>query len=282
MACPRSASTYPPGDRKPQFEDTLWAEELQAQWEQDRASKRNRRRARAEAREAAALNPYPNTHGRKSSRKQLKQLRRADKKGKRSALKALASTGDDEAIAEALEDDLPSVRAESLADVREAIERFLRHAGHSTLALPPMRKCERAHVHNLANAYSIKSKSRGKGHSRFTVLYKTRTSGRAVNRAAVERIVQIPTGPLTQRRVGRSAAAGGATSVRVPAPVAAPVNREGARVGGNARRIGEENVGHQLLASMGWTSGSGLGSLAHGMAEPLTATVKVSRGGLGF
>ena len=60
-----------------------------------------------------------------------------------------------------------------------------------------------------------------------------------------------------------------------------PKNREGEEVGFGADRIGADNIGHKLLAAMGWTEGSGIGS-QKGMANPVSATVKTSKGGLGF
>ncbi|WFD41847.1 squalene synthetase-like protein [Malassezia psittaci] len=252
----------------PQFSnEDLWAEELQLQWEKDRSSKAAKKRVRAEARANVALNPYPNTHG--LTKKQGKRL---EKKARRAALKGMAN--DDQPLTGEI---MPT--ATSFAAISEMIEQFLAHDGRSTLTLPAMLKHDRALVHNLADAYSLKSRSKGKGKSRFPILYKTSKTGRAVNRSRIQQLVRSPFGAMDDvqfDRVGRTPKG----HVRI-GPDVAPQNREGSRVGGNARRIGEENIGHRLLMSMGWQFGSGLGH-AQGIAEPIGATIKVSRTGLGL
>ncbi|WFC97760.1 squalene synthetase-like protein [Malassezia yamatoensis] len=264
-------STNPAARRNrdaPRFSnEDLWAEELQLQWQKDRSSKAAKKRVRAEARANVALNPYPNTHG--LSKKQGKRL---EKKARRAALKDMAN--DDQPLTGEI---MPT--ATSFAAISEMIEQFLAHDGRSTLTLPAMLKHDRALVHNLADAYALKSRSKGKGKSRFPILYKTSKTGRAVNRSRIQQLVRSPFGAMDDvqfDRVGRTPKG----HVRI-GPDVAPQNREGARVGGNARRIGEENIGHRLLMSMGWQFGSGLGH-AQGIAEPIGATIKVSRTGLGL
>ena len=50
--------------------------------------------------------------------------------------------------------------------------------------------------------------------------------------------------------------------------------------GGEARALGDTNIGHKLLSLMGW-SGGGLGRDGGGRAEPVTATTVFGREGLG-
>ena len=252
----------------PKFsQEDLWAEELQLQWEKDRSSKAAKKRARAEARHTAMLNPYPNTHG--MSKKDAKRL---DKKARRSALKGL------------IDDDGP-VTGEVIATptsfgaISAMIDQFLADDGRTTLTLPPMLKRDRALVHNMADAYALKSKSKGKGKDRFPILFKTSKTGSRVDRSRIRRLQRTPFGAMDDAQFDRE----GRTPqghVRI-GPDMAPRNRDGARVGGNAKRIGEDNIGHRLLASMGWQSGTGLGH-THGIAEPIGATIKVSRSGLGL
>lgn len=56
----------------------------------------------------------------------------------------------------------------------------------------------------------------------------------------------------------------------------APRNTEGRLVGEGADRITSDNIGHQMLAKMGWTSGDQIGR-GGGLAEPLSAVVKISK-----
>ena len=165
----------------------------------------------------------------------------------------------------------------SFAHIREMIESFLQDEGRTTLTLPAMKKHDRAMVHNMADAYQIKSKSRGKGKERFPILYKTSRSGQNVDHARVTRLVRTPFGSVDDeafehRGLGR----GGRVRVEL-----APRHREGSQVGGGAKHISEDNIGHQLLRSMGWSMGQGLGH-SGGRAEPVLATVKMTRSGLGM
>ena len=253
----------------PKFsQEDLWAEELQLQWEKDRSSKAAKKRARAEARQTATLNPYPNTHG--MSKKDAKRL---DKKARRAALKGLVD--DDGPV---MGDNVIAAPT-SFGAISAMIDQFLADDGRTTLTLPPMLKRDRALVHNMADAYALKSKSKGKGKDRFPILFKTSKTGSRVDRSRIRRLQRTPFGAMDDAQFDRE----GRTPqghVRI-GPDMAPRNRDGARVGGNAKRIGEENIGHRLLASMGWQSGTGLGH-THGIAEPIGATIKVSRLGLGL
>ena len=58
-------------------------------------------------------------------------------------------------------------------------------------------------------------------------------------------------------------------------------HKEGTHVGKGAKQISEDNIGHRLLRSMGWLSGQGIGQTG-GRTEPVLATVKMSRSGLGM
>ena len=50
--------------------------------------------------------------------------------------------------------------------------------------------------------------------------------------------------------------------------------------GGEAKALGDSNIGHKLLSLMGW-AGGGLGRDGGGRAEPVTATTVFGREGLG-
>ncbi|WFD33590.1 squalene synthetase-like protein [Malassezia cuniculi] len=250
----------------PDFRDTFWEKQLAEQWEKDRASKAKKKAARQAARHAQTHDLFPNTHG-KLTKAKLKKKLRSEKLAQRSDLRAFAADS-------ARERPDAALTVDTLADVNNVIVRFLAMPSHTTLALPPMHKGGRALVHDLANAYSIKSKSRGGGKNRFTVLYKTQNSGKFVDVNRVRGIVRIPVG---LRGESDERAAHEYRAVRTPSLTK---NRNGSVVGGGARTIGSDNIGHRLLASMGWSEGQGLG--ADGLAEPILATVKVTRGGLGY
>ena len=52
-------------------------------------------------------------------------------------------------------------------------------------------------------------------------------------------------------------------------------------VGENAIPIPESNIGNQMLQSMGWTPGCGLGADGSGITQPIVAYRRAKRKGLG-
>lgn len=265
--------------------DAEWASKLQSQWEKDRATKAANKRKRAEERRAAAQNPYPNTHMKKGTKKMAKKAARAARR---------AGNGvrtDDEAVDEwdpAASRQFSGLvggkgQATNLRELDNQILAFLDDDGHTTMALPPMEKRSRAQVHMLADAYSIKSKSRGSGRSRFITLIKTKHSGVQVDTRKVARIISgrgEASFGVTMGKGGKKGKSVGGAGKGAGSSVAA--NKDGAEVGWGADKIGADNIGHQLLSMMGWSEGMGVGASGAGMANPVNATIKTSKGGLGF
>ncbi|CDU24462.1 uncharacterized protein SPSC_03963 [Sporisorium scitamineum] len=298
--------------------DDLWAEELQQQWDKDRATKATKKQQRLMERQAAALNPFPNTHGKagsgksKSSKKQAKLACKAEKREMRASLKAhsnnvvsainaagsidavdtsLLTFGGQSASGDIMSLGLDKRFAFNMDELNQQIQLFLSEKGRNTMRCQPMDKFARAEVHALAAAYNLQSKSKGKGRDRFPTLIKTSKSGLNVDYRKVKRIVYSNAGATFGNDAGRSdfkdrgrnkkgkgGSGGGMYGV---GGGTVPKNRDGEEVGFGADRIGADNIGHKLLAAMGWTEGSGIGS-SQGMANPVSATVKTSRGGLGF
>ncbi|SPO24963.1 uncharacterized protein UTRI_01473_B [Ustilago trichophora] len=300
--------------------DDLWAEELQQQWDKDRVSKATKKQQRLLERQAAALNPFPNTHGKagssgktKSTKKQAKLARKAEKREMRASLKAHSNSvlsavnaaGSIDAVDESLltfggqsaAGDIMSLGLDkrfafNMDELNQQIQHFLSEKGRNTMRCQPMDKFARAEVHALAAAYNLQSKSKGKGRDRFPTLIKTSKSGLNVDYRKVKRIVYSNAGATFGNDAGRSdfkdkgrnkkgGKGGGGGGMYGVGGGTVPKNKEGEEVGFGADRIGADNIGHKLLAAMGWTEGSGIGS-SQGMANPVSATVKTSRGGLGF
>ncbi|GAC72858.1 hypothetical protein PANT_7c00305 [Moesziomyces antarcticus T-34] len=298
-------------------DDDLWAEQLQQQWDKDRASKASKKQQRLAERQAAALNPFPNTHGKagsgktKSTKKMAKLARKAEKREMRASLKAhsnnvvaaIQAAGSVDAVDASLftfggkSSEVSSLELEerfafNMDELNQQIQLFLQQRGRNTMRCQPMDKFARAEVHALANAYNLQSKSKGKGRDRFPTLIKTSRSGLNVDWKKVKRIVRSNAGATfgndagksdfrdKNKRKGKGAGGGGAGMYGVGGGTV-PKNREGEEVGFGADKIGADNIGHKLLAAMGWTEGMGIGS-SQGMANPVSATVKTSRGGLGF
>jgi len=73
----------------------------------------------------------------------------------------------------------------------QQIRRFLDDLdGPQSMTLPPCNKSTRKLVHELANAFSLKSISKGRGDARYTTLTKTTMSGIRINEKKVGRIVR--------------------------------------------------------------------------------------------
>ncbi|KAL3426190.1 r3h and g-patch domain-containing protein [Phlyctema vagabunda] len=165
--------------------------------------------------------------------------------------------------------------------VKEEIKSFL--MGHNeSLSLPPMDKANRKIIHEIANAFKLKSKSVGNGNKRFPVLIRTTKTSIYVERtfAEVEAKLSRRFMPrMDARRSGgpskRGGAGGGFGSTAVS-------YRDGDVVGGSAPELGVENKGRAMLEKMGWSSGTALGALNNkGILQPVSHIVKTSKAGLG-
>jgi hypothetical protein len=146
------------------------------------------------------------------------------------------------------------------------------------LSLPPMDKADRKVVHELANAFNLKSKSAGKGTKRFPVLYRTsRTS------VYVESTFDAVEARLTKRFLPRMDLRG-KNPIRTPqrSGGAGVSYRDGDIVGGSAPELGVENKGRAMLEKMGWSTGTALGALNNkGILQPVSHVVKTTKAGLG-
>lgn len=224
------------------------------QWEKDRETKAANKRKRALARQEAALSPYPNTHkkgGKKAAKKAARTAARQGRGGRRFD----DSDSDAATLFEAPQ--ATARKATNLRELNAQIGEFLADADRTTLVLPAMEKRARAQVHMLADAYNLKSKSRGKGHTRFPTLLKNSRSGLNVDRTRVARIL----GGHGNDGFGSGGGGGAGWKDRAGAKgkgktathggALAPRNRDGTEVGWGAEKIKADNVGHRLLSMMG-------------------------------
>jgi hypothetical protein len=142
-----------------------------------------------------------------------------------------------------------------------------------------MEKRDRIVVHEIANAFNLKSKSVGAERKRFPVLYRThRTSvfnentfntvERRISRRFFPRMDVKGKGPMPRSSRGFSSSAGG--------------YKDGDVVGGSAPELGVENKGRAMLEKMGWSSGTALGAMNNkGILQPVSHVVKTTKAGLG-
>ncbi|KAK6582610.1 hypothetical protein PZA11_005018 [Diplocarpon coronariae] len=168
--------------------------------------------------------------------------------------------------------------------VKEEIKKFLM-TGDTTLSLPPMHKADRKIVHEIAQAFNLKSKSAGNGNQRFPILYRTNKT-RAFNNSTFDAVDAkisrrfFPRMDVRAQRVSggkppRAGAGGGFNSAAVS-------YRDGDIVGGSAPELGAENRGRAMLEKMGWLSGEALGAFNNkGILQPVPHVVKTGKAGLG-
>ncbi|MCO5565915.1 hypothetical protein L7F22_019590 [Adiantum nelumboides] len=273
-------------------DDDVWAQELQSQWQKDRAKKADNKRKRAEQRALEADNPFHNSNGKGKgmNKKQQKKAARAARRAERVNVRQSGNMRDIDMVdelfggrgfASSRREDPVSRHAVTLIDVNRQIELFMYDVSKTTLSLAPMDKRARAQVHQLASCYNLISKSKGSGNHRFPTLIKNSRSGFNVKQGRVNAILRSVGGASFGKgsRTGANAPKDDGRKKKERIPL--PRNQEGAQVGFGAERIGQDNVGHRLLSAMGWVEGMGVGA-TQGMSDPVGATIKISRGGLGF
>jgi hypothetical protein len=146
-----------------------------------------------------------------------------------------------------------------------------------------MNKADRKFVHELANAFNLKSKSMGNGNKRFPVLYQTKrtTSFSEARFAAVESRLKSRFLPNMGLK-GRSSVSVPKRSGQRGASNAAVNYRDGDVVGASAPELGSENKGRAMLEKMGWSTGTALGAVNNkGILQPVSHVVKTTKAGLG-
>jgi hypothetical protein len=150
-----------------------------------------------------------------------------------------------------------------------------------------MDKAYRKIVHEIANAFNLKSKSAGTGNNRFPILYRTSRTFAFIERTWSEVDARVTRRYLPRSDVGRNKwpKSGGA---KKPGRGGGGFNnaavsyRDGDEVGGSAPELGAENRGRAMLEKMGWSHGTALGAENNkGILKPISHVVKNTRAGLG-
>ncbi|PWY65939.1 hypothetical protein BO94DRAFT_504582 [Aspergillus sclerotioniger CBS 115572] len=166
-------------------------------------------------------------------------------------------------------------------DLKTEFRKFLSSSKNS-LALPPMSKQHRKLVHELANALSLSSQSRGKGSSRFPIVHKTSRTP-AYTPKTISQMDRILFKRYSQRGTkSRDMKSTKSIKSRRDRPDASVSYMDGDVVGGSAPEIGAGNKGRAMLEKMGWSTGTPLGATNNkGILLPVAHVVKNSRAGLG-
>ncbi|KAI3392238.1 hypothetical protein diail_5958 [Diaporthe ilicicola] len=212
------------------------------------------------------------------------RLRKREKKQQREELRAQGLLGKN------VDPSDPRVKYQTgmtLDQIKEEMRNFLCGTDES-LTLPPMDASARKIIHELANKFSIKSKSAGHGETRRPSLYRTKRTLRysepffeqVFARAGRRYFPRLDLKGKAPRRGGGGAGGTGRSGRGVS--LAAFTLKDGEVVGGGAPELDQANKGRAMLEKMGWSTGMALGSQDNkGILQPLASVVKRTKAGLG-
>ncbi|KAI9307458.1 hypothetical protein BJ944DRAFT_228597 [Cunninghamella echinulata] len=205
--------------------------------------------------------------------------------------------------------------AVQLRKVDSRLQDFIMDSQIQSLQFAPMPKNSRRQLHLLATAYNLKSHSVGSGKSRMPIVTKTDRTFLPQDRRYIERYIEEAQSSinaqdhiLRKHRMDSNNQGGRRRNNKNATPTSSsskkkdkkkekyqksadknqnndtpPLgkNLHGTVVASNAAPIHESNVGHRMLAAMGWQQGSGLGSTSTGITAPIEAVIRGNRRGLG-
>jgi hypothetical protein len=142
-----------------------------------------------------------------------------------------------------------------------------------------MTKADRKFIHDLAGKFNLKSKSIGKGKSRFTTIFKaSRSSIYEYDEEGVDSI-------LRQERFAKRMDVGGRARINKGGASGnrGKRHKDGMVVGAEAPELSADNKGRIILEKMGYRAGMTLGveGNSRGISEPVMAIIKMSKAGLG-
>jgi hypothetical protein len=169
----------------------------------------------------------------------------------------------------------------NFVEINREIKRFLQDMDEQELSLQSMNACQRQYVHKLASCYNLKSRSRGKGNHRFTVLYRMKYST-AINHnwSKIEAIIR-----QAERDQKTFLSFMSSSSLKKTNRVSLG-KKERTTSKTRDKLIIEEpiastNIGNRMLQKLGWTPGAGLGQEGQGLKEPIPLVIRRKNAGLG-
>ncbi|CDH48463.1 hypothetical protein RO3G_12101 [Lichtheimia corymbifera JMRC:FSU:9682] len=184
--------------------------------------------------------------------------------------------------------------------IDQRIQQFIRDESLSSYQFAPMSKMCRRQIHLLASAYNIKTESYGTGAQRMPLLQKTTNTQLLDDRRSIERFLQEAQATIDARSsilrknrqmdpepVGKGKKKGKKGKQRNKKEKQQDTDRPSSKpahnsvVGAGADPINESNIGHRMLAAMGWKHGDSLGTNNEGIAAPIEVVIRKKRVGLG-
>lgn len=177
-----------------------------------------------------------------------------------------------------------------IKDIKDEFEAFLHNPQRDDVSFPPLDPHGNKTLTKMGKCYNLKTATQGKGKRQYIKATKyKRTFKYLPDYNHINAILrQRPVFNRTDQKRPKEeyiATDGNATKDR-SRQRNRPANNayvpEGHIVGGMAPEIDHQNVGRQLLEKLGWVKGEGLGAHGNkGISEPLVATVKKTKTGLG-
>lgn len=188
----------------------------------------------------------------------------------------------------------------NMRKIDQRIQQFIRDESLSSYQFAPMSKMCRRQIHLLASAYNIKTESYGTGAQRMPLLQKTTNTQLLDDRRSIERFLQEaqatidartsilrknrqpdPEPPGKGKKKGKKGKQKNKKEKQQDPdrPSSKPVHNS--VVGAGAEPINESNIGHRMLAAMGWKHGDSLGTNNEGIAAPIEVVIRKKRVGLG-
>ena len=172
-----------------------------------------------------------------------------------------------------------------LDTINTQLHRFANDEGQGDcLLLPPMPSGVRQLVVALCKLYFIKPKIRGSGKKKSMLVFRTGTTLAPPHWKGFVSQVTGSGQPIKlkgningfQHRTKAKSKGANASDQATSAP------KVGTKVGDSAKPIDGSNVGHKMMRLMGWNPGESLGvSGASGIVDPINATIRGKRAGLG-
>lgn len=182
--------------------------------------------------------------------------------------------------------ELITFRTVNLRQINRDIRDFVCNSIDPILSFPPMEQCVRHQVEMIGEMYRLECETKGTARSRYLEFTKTSKSKKPHDTKLLDRLVNASLQHSSKAPKGRETSKKHAKKhpkESLPIEeVKTNVPKDGSVVGHDAPSIDTDNVGNKLLRKMGWTPGQSLGSGNTGIKEPVNASVKRTKKGIGF
>eukprot|EP00045_Choanoeca_perplexa_P012724 m.140766 g.140766 ORF g.140766 m.140766 type:complete len:461 (-) comp16115_c0_seq4:1048-2430(-) len=170
--------------------------------------------------------------------------------------------------------------------VWDSLLEFVQEPFLKSLRFPPLGRDDRRRIHALAKTFGLHSHSRGTGSLKAPVLSKTASTGIPPDAAlgiceqhwALNGLSSSTSSSTHHLAQHTSASSMASSSTAGHHGADSPMKDV---VGRGEPPLQASNVGHQMLVSMGWQPGRGLGERGLGLSQPVSAVIRPRRAGLG-